>query len=162
MKRIIVSFALAFAIIASAVSATSARTLDLYALTVDKSTVDNSTIDKPTVDNPTIILPSIDRSLVDDMPEVMMAPSDMAELKRLMRYPTQGLNMQQEGRFDVIAYIDNDGTIKAVNFELKGNSTSENMRYLIIAALETVSKYRFNEAYNGMAVRIPFNFYLMR
>jgi outer membrane biosynthesis protein TonB len=161
MKRIILSLALAVTAFAFTASAASARTLALKDVT-STSTVDKSTTDNSTVYTSTVISSTIDKSILDDMPEVMMAPSDIAELKRLIRYPAQSLDLREEGRFDVVAYIDNNGGIKAVNFELKGNRTSESMRHLIIAAIETVSKYRFNEAYNGMAVRIPFNFYLMQ
>jgi hypothetical protein len=91
--------------------------------------------------------------------EQFINAEDILALRKTMIYPRLALDMQQRGRFDILAFVGANGEILAVNFELKNEQDdASTMRYLIDAATQAVGKYQFSEQYHNTVVRIPFNF----
>jgi outer membrane biosynthesis protein TonB len=90
--------------------------------------------------------------------ELRLSRTEIAQLKKTVPYPAVALRNKQEGRFDVLAFIDAQGKIAAVNFEMKGNTDPMEASSLLMAAMDAVAKYQFPSEYHNGIVRIPFLF----
>jgi hypothetical protein len=95
--------------------------------------------------------------------EQTLDAQNIAALKKFIRYPLRALDFKQEGRFDLLVYIDANGNQLAVNFDMKNdNDDPLSMSLLIGAATEAVGKYPFPAEYRNSIVRVPFNFMLLK
>jgi outer membrane biosynthesis protein TonB len=90
--------------------------------------------------------------------EQRLSRTEIAQLKKTVIYPAVALRNNQEGRFDILAVVDAQGKITAVNFEMKGNTNPLETSSLLMAAMDAVGKYQFSSEYHNGIVRIPFLF----
>lgn len=91
-----------------------------------------------------------------------LGAEEFTAIKKLVKYPQAALQRESEGKFDLLAYIDGNGRLIAVNFQVANPDNAAAMKELIIAATNAVEKYRFSSDYNGSVIRIPFSFKLLR
>jgi TonB family protein len=86
-----------------------------------------------------------------------------AAIRKLTRYPQEAINRREEGRFDILVFLDEQGNIKAINYELRNpNDDPQAMRHIMAAAMQAVREYRFPAEFNSTTIRVPFNFFLVR
>ncbi|MCS6808832.1 MAG: energy transducer TonB [Bacteroidota bacterium] len=89
------------------------------------------------------------------------ASIDVSALKRKIVYPEAALQRNVRGRFELIVYIDKDGSVQSVNF-VADRSDDNVMSAIIASACEVVKASKFTPAMLNnqpvsSAVRIPFS-----